>query len=131
MNGWRDLDAMLARAGLHVGEPTLSQTTGGVHVPTSLHYFGRARDYGRASDAAGIANYLRRYAVGDNRLLDELFYSPLDIFYKNGAPFSPSAKLRADHQDHVHAGLRTGAVIKTAFVGILAAGAVGAWFMFK
>lgn len=112
MAEWELADALLSAKGVRFGAPTLSQTTGGGHVQGSEHYQGRARDYGDSnSDCNTIANIFAAYAVGSGYQVDELFYTPLDIFYKNGAAFGPSSTLRNESQDHVHVGLRIGAVL--------------------
>jgi len=115
MTGWPSIDAALQALGIHFGAPTTGQTTGGNHVPDSEHYQGRARDYGNAnSDDAAIVAALLPYAQGADAPIDELFYSPLGIFYKNGSPITPDPGLRQEHYDHVHVGIRPGVDLAAA-----------------
>lgn len=101
---WREIDEYLRACGIKVGEPTLGGTTGGKHAAGSLHYLGRARDYGQArNDMRGILRALEPYALCSPYFIEELF--GLDVYIDRGRRFSPSASLRAGHQDHVHAGL--------------------------
>ncbi|MCU1449339.1 MAG: hypothetical protein JWP02_1509 [Acidimicrobiales bacterium] len=124
MTGWESIDAALQLLGLKVGPPTPGQTTGGGHVSNSEHYQGRARDYGTAdSDAAGIAQALLPYAQGPDAPVDELFFSPLNIFYKNGQAITPDDALRQEHYSHVHVGIRANLDL-AAFIGA-AKGALG------
>lgn len=107
---WRSIDDYLTAKGVRYGAPTVSQTTGGDHAPNSLHYAGRARDYGRhTSDLPTILAELLPFAVGPDHKLQELF--GLSTFWKHGRVITPSAELRNSHQDHVHAGLREGATL--------------------
>jgi hypothetical protein len=127
--GWASIDAALSALGLSFGAPTPGQTTGGSHVPDSEHYQGRARDYGSAgSDPGAIARALLPYAEGPDAPIDELFYSPLGIFYKNGAAFSPSDSLRQEHYDHVHVGVRPNTDLAADVAGGAGAGATLASF---
>jgi hypothetical protein len=106
MTGWQSIDAAVQCLGLKMGAPTTGQTTGGGHVTDSEHYQGRARDFGSAdSDPAAIAQALLPYAQGPGAPIDELFYSPLGIFYKNGSAISPDPSLLQEHYDHVHVGV--------------------------
>ncbi len=119
MTAWQTIDAALTDLGISFGAPTTAQTTGGSHVQTSEHYQGRARDYGDAtSDPRAIALALLPYAQGPGAPIDELFYTPLNLFYKNGSPITPSSSLAAEHQDHVHVGIAPGvdlaAVVESA-----------------
>lgn len=110
MTPWRSIDDYLTVKGVRYGAPTVSQTTGGNHAPGSLHYVGRARDYGRStSDLPGILEALLPFAVGPTYKLQELF--GLSTFWKNGRVITPSVGLRESHQDHVHAGLREGCTL--------------------
>jgi len=85
---------------------------------SSLHPLGRGRDYGNAnSDVAAIAAAFTPLATGQNPSVVELFWSPGNVFYDDGAPFTPSASLRAQHQDHVHVGLAAGADLSGATAG--------------
>lgn len=107
---WRSIDAYLGAKGVRYGSPTVGQTTGGKHTPGSLHYAGRARDYGRSdSDLPTILNELLPFAVGPDYRLQELY--GLSTYWKHGRVITPSADLRASHQDHVHAALREHATL--------------------
>lgn len=107
---WRTVDTYLAGRGVRHGAPTEGQTTGGKHATNSLHYTGRARDYGRSdSDLVGILDVLLPFAVGPDHVIQELF--GLAVYWKHGAILHPSAELRAAHQNHVHVGLRAGRVM--------------------
>lgn len=106
-DAWRSIDAYLGAKGIRYGSPTLGQTTGGQHVPGSLHYEGRARDYGRDSDLPAILAELLPFAVGPGYQLCELY--GLRTFWKNGRLITPSRELFDSHQGHVHAALRDGA----------------------
>lgn len=136
---WQSVDEFLRLRGIKVGAPTASQTTGGRHEPTSFHYVGRARDYGRntGSDPDLIARTLEALAVGSAAPVIELFYSPLDIFYKNGVKIIPSDALRAQHQDHVHVALRSGidlskyGVVLGAGVGLIVLGIAALIWYFR
>lgn len=121
-DSWDDVDRFLVGLGLKVGAPTVGSTTGGSHVDGSLHYGGLGRDYGsRQSDAAGITRALEPLArQGPNGPVEELFYAPLGIFIDNGKSFTPDAKLRADHQDHVHVGINRQGAAGTNLVDVLA-----------
>jgi hypothetical protein len=103
--GWQSLDEFLRGLGIRVGDPTAGQTTGGTHVDGSYHYLGLGRDYGASSDRDAIALALLPFADEPGDPLDELFYSPLNIFYDEGRAITPSASLRSGHQDHVHVAL--------------------------
>lgn len=105
------LDAFLTRKGIRFSSPPrLNQATGGKHAATSLHYYGRARDYGHSdSDLLAIAAALQPYAQGVKPRLVELFWSEKDIFWKRGAQFDPSRDLFQMHLDHLHASLAVGA----------------------
>lgn len=109
MTTWETIDKALSYLGIPFGAPTSGQTIGGSHDPNSEHYQGRARDYGNAtSDPGAIAQALLPYAQGQGAPIDELFYAPLGIFYKNGSPITPSDALRQEHYDHVHVGIGPG-----------------------
>jgi hypothetical protein len=109
MSTWPSIDAFLTGLGIRVGPPTIGLTTGGSHAAGSEHYEGRARDYPRStSDADAIARALLPYAQGPGAPVDELFYSPLGIFYDKGRAITPSASLRQGHYSHVHVGLAPG-----------------------
>lgn len=107
---WRSIDAYLGAKGVRYGSPTVSQTTGGQHAKGSLHYTGHARDYGRSnSDLPAILGELLPFAVGPEHKVCELF--GLTTFWRDGRVFTPGRALHDDHQDHVHVGLRAGAVL--------------------
>lgn len=110
IRSWQDLDDWLRSKGINVGAPSTGQTTGGSHVQGSYHYQGLGRDYGNESDERAVALALVPLAQGPNRVLDELYYSPLGIFYDNGVAINPNEhpSIRDTHYDHVHAGVRAG-----------------------
>jgi hypothetical protein len=113
MMPWETIDAFLKANGVRIGAPTKSQTTGGVHEPTSVHKLGRARDYGNvASDCVRVATVLKPYATKAGPIM-ELFYegSNTKVWIDNGVPFKPKPKLRDDHRDHVHVALWPGKVM--------------------
>lgn len=108
--GWQAIDRCLAAAGVRFGVPTLAQTTGGNHVPSSWHWKGCARDYGKSnSDLPAVLAVLLPFAQGDRAPLVELF--GLESFWKNGSPIRPNADLFHSHQNHVHAAIRPGATL--------------------
>ena len=104
---WEEIDRYLTTRGLRVGTPSLTQTTTGKHAASSLHYAGTARDYGmHDSDAVAIARALEFIAAQPNGPIEELFFAPLGIWYKNGQKMK-SAPLRVGgHQDHCHVALK-------------------------
>lgn len=105
MARWPELDDFLKKRGIRYGAPTVGQTTGGTHVDGSYHYAGLARDYGDAnSDVPAILAAFLPYAQGSDYTIAELF--GLNVYWKNGKQFTPSADLRADHQDHAHVAVR-------------------------
>lgn len=100
MSTWADIDRYLSGRGIRIGTPTIGQTTGGIHVPGSYHYLGRARDYGSAtSDMRAVWDALLPFARGAGHQLVELFgpwgawKDGRDIEYVEG------------HTDHVHAAI--------------------------
>jgi hypothetical protein len=126
MTGWPSIDAALSALGLTFGAPTTGQTTGGSHAPGSEHYQGRARDYGDAnSDVKAVATALLPYAQGPNAPIDELFFAPLNIFYKTGQAITPDDALRQGHYNHVHVGIRPGVDLAAAIGGGATATTVG------
>lgn len=102
---WQDIDAYLESRGIRIGAPTIGQTTGGVHANGSRHYLGRARDYG-VGDSDGPAVYaaLVPFATGPNYQLEELFFGSAG--FDNGQPW-----VEPNHEDHVHAALKSGGVL--------------------
>ena len=109
---WQNMDCFLAEQGIRVGAPSLGQTTGGNHVPNSLHYEGRARDYGDAdSDVWAIYYALLPYA-GPGGVVEELFWDPAGPGGSRdlGRPVNPIG----GHSDHVHAALYEGATLPCA-----------------
>ncbi|MFL6144513.1 MAG: hypothetical protein ACJ72N_21955 [Labedaea sp.] len=118
MTGWESIDAALRALGIRIGAPTPGQTTSGGHVAGSEHFQGRARDYGTSdSDADAIARALVPFAQGPDAPVDELFYSPLGIFYDSGKAYSPTPTERANHYSHVHVGIRPGVDLAAAVAG--------------
>lgn len=109
---WETIDQYLERQGVRIGAPAPNQTTDGTHAVTSLHYTGRARDYGRSNcDSDTVARTLQPLAGGKNPRLVELFYAPLNIFWKRGVRITPSQALFNLHLDHCHASLADGATL--------------------
>lgn len=102
---WREIDAYLRNKHIRIGAPTTVQTTGGKHAAGSFHYSGTARDYGLYdSDAAAVAKALKPVAAMPNTPIAELFFAPLNIWYKNGRSISGSAI--GGHRDHCHVALK-------------------------
>lgn len=116
MAAWENIDAYLISLGVRIGAPTPAQTSGGTHAPGSYHHpkmGATARDYGDGwpqSDCKAVVRALEPFATGPNYKLAELFYTPLDVFYKNGkrASWWTRRAVAASHRDHVHAALRPG-----------------------
>ena len=101
---WTEIDAYLKARGVRIGPPTREQTTGGKHVPTSYHYRGTARDYGvHDSDATAVARALKPLACQANSPIAELFFAPLNVWYKHG--YSIPGFHVGGHQDHCHVAL--------------------------
>ena len=109
---WEEIDRFLTARGVRIGKGSTPQTTGGGHTPTSHHYIGAARDYGKHdSDAEAVARRLELIALQPNSPIAELFCAVgnTSIFIKNGQSLSPvTPKLRADHRDHCHVALKFG-----------------------
>ena len=114
---WQEIDEYLKRRNVKIGPPSKGQTTGGKHEPTSYHYKGLARDYGLYdSDARAVAQALLPVARMRNSPIFELFFAPLNIWYKEGQPID--GRRVGGHEDHVHVALRPGRhLIVTATVG--------------
>jgi hypothetical protein len=107
---WLEIDDYLIAHGLRVGEATSGQITGGHHAAhhghLSNHYFGTARDYGvHDSDAHGIARRLEFIATQQNGPISELYFAPLDIWYKDGRRVEDGARVIGGHLDHCHVAL--------------------------
>lgn len=88
------------RFGLHVGEnPLFGGVTPGVHVPTSLHYQGRAFDAsGSTAQMQAFANFV---AQNYGSRMTELFWrGPGWVNIKNGV--KQGKDFVDDHTDHVH-----------------------------
>ncbi len=99
---WRSIDAYLSRAGVRIAPPGPGQTTGGRHADGSLHYDGRARDYGRASPFTAILRLLEPIALDPNGPIEELFGPGISI--KNGRRI----RQVPGHESHTHVGLKKG-----------------------
>jgi len=112
MATWPNIDEYLDSIGVPHGTPTWVQTEGGTHSATSLHYLGRARDYGNIDTPGGnagcdrIFRALEPFAQGPGWLLQELFWNPLGC-YQRGVRIGPVD----GHWDHSHAGLAAGALL--------------------
>lgn len=79
------------------------QTTGGRHEPDSLHYSGKAVDFGDANTTRKQFNALAAYARANPQLFKELFFNPLGWGIKNGKIIKG---LRVGgHDDHMHIGV--------------------------
>lgn len=110
---WPKIDAYLKGLGVRIDVPTLGTTEGGGHVPGSEHYQHRARDYGiNNCDAYAVARALQPLAHGKGYIIDELFFSPLSIWYADGVAYVPGPRAieRVNHFSHCHAGCVRGAV---------------------
>ncbi len=104
---WQEIDEFLKRRGVRIGRPTREQTSGGRHSPTSYHYKGLARDYGLwDSDAHAVTRALLPVARAHNSPVFELFFAPLNVWYKSGCPINGNDV--GGHQDHVHVALHRG-----------------------
>lgn len=107
---WLEIDDYLIAKGLRVGKVTSGQITGGRHAAKhghlSNHYFGTARDYGvHDSDASGIARRLEFIAAQPNGPIAELFFAPLDIWYRNGQRVENGRQVIGGHLHHCHVAL--------------------------
>jgi len=113
MSGWRDIDNELAAHGIRMGPVSPCSTDGSraqcpLHREHSLHYLGRARDYGdKRSDCLAIVEHLRPFAQGASPVLCQLFYAPTNDWWVNGRNLNRGAI--GDHDDHVHAAISEGA----------------------
>ena len=104
---WKEIDVFLKAKGIRIGPPVTVQTTGGKHAANSFHYRGTARDYGiHDSDARAVARALQPLASGVNSPIAELFFAPLNIWYKHGFPIA--AGRVGGHKDHCHVALEVG-----------------------
>jgi hypothetical protein len=104
---WRGIDAYLRARGVRIGPPIAVQTTGGKHAPGSYHYSGTALDYALYdSDASAVARTLKPLAHKVNSPIAELFFAPLNIWFKHGWPIP--GWFVGGHQDHCHVALETG-----------------------
>jgi hypothetical protein len=100
---WQSIDRYLTTVrGIKVGEPTPGQTTSGRHVSGSLHYQGRARDYGRTSNYVGVAQALIHIAEDPAGPIEELFGPGVSIDNGRRVPKVPG------HETHTHVGLKKG-----------------------
>lgn len=98
---WREIDAYLRSRGIRFGYQGTFQTTGGRHAPGSLHYAGRARDYGDAdSDCHGIYRVLEPFAR--QGIIVELFWQ------NKGWKYGRWIGQVGGHWDHVHAAIAAG-----------------------
>jgi hypothetical protein len=110
---WLEIDEYLIAHGLRVGKARSGQITGGRHAAgkgkLSNHYFGTARDYGvHDSDAYAIARHLEFIATLKDGSISELYFAPLNIWYKNGRRVENGAHAVGGHWDHCHVALHPG-----------------------
>lgn len=128
LDPWKTIDIFLASRGIKVGQPQENQTVGGDHAATSLHYLGRARDYSphpdHPSDMNAVAAALTALALMPFTPIHELFYTPKDLFIKDGKKIIPSAALRDQHRDHLHVSLVAGADLRK-YAAVAAGAGVG------
>lgn len=102
---WEQLDEFVRDHNLDPGPATCGQTTGGTHADGSLHYPGRARDYGAAGvDHIAIAHLFEPLAQGPNYLIEELFCEQIGMRWSHG-----KVSTFQDHPNHTHVGIRDGA----------------------
>lgn len=82
-------------------DPGTTQTTGGRHAAGSLHYAGRAVDFGNARNTPtqlkAYAGFMRR-KYGKN--IKELYYAPLGWHIDNGKVYKGAGA--PGHGDHLH-----------------------------
>lgn len=104
LGSYQDLVALAQKHGLQL-DPGDAQTTGGSHTAGSLHYSGKAADFG---DARNNPQDLRRFAsfLANNRKrlgINEVAYNPLGwgIDAGNRIP----GMTWGGHDDHLHVGL--------------------------
>jgi hypothetical protein len=96
--------------------PSPGQLTGGRHAPGSLHYAGRAVDFGDAGQTSGQMKTLWQALYSKfGSSINELFYDPMPFHINNhkkvSGPFG-------GHGDHIHIGFARGGVWGGApFVG--------------
>lgn len=77
------------------------QTTGGKHSAHSLHYAGKAVDFGDANNSQAEMLAFANYAKANPGQFKELFFNPLGWGIKNGKIIK-GLKV-AGHDDHLHA----------------------------
>jgi len=120
---WKRIIVAVKLLGLRCGVPSVGQTTGGHHASASLHYEGRAVDFGVAtSDSARIARALAPYAKGPDAPICELIFNgtSVDEAFKNGSWIGAAGYGRAtwqEHRDHVHVGVRAGVDLAAVVAG--------------
>lgn len=95
---YKDVMALGSKFGLAIQGDF--QTTGGKHTKGSLHYAGKAVDYGDANNSPEKLRALAAYAQANPGQFKEFFYDPLGWYIKNGKIIKGSI---GGHGDHAHA----------------------------
>ena len=82
----------------------LTSTTGGVHVPGSWHYSGKAVDIGASTTAAKIACQRGLYKKFGPRFFEELFGPANYPWVKSGQTITglEGSALETSHDTHIH-----------------------------
>lgn len=105
--GYLDIyDFANSKFGLRIdsGDPHRSnQTTGGNHTDGSLHYAGRAVDFGDAKNSPEKLRALAAWARRNAPRIKELYYSPLGWHIKNGKVIKGAGA--SGHDNHLHIAL--------------------------
>lgn len=79
------------------------QQGGGTHTQTSLHYKGRAADFGTAKNSMQQLMQLARWARANRKQIAELHFDPLGWGIKNGNIYKGGI---GGHGDHLHLAFR-------------------------
>jgi hypothetical protein len=86
--------------------PTTNQLTGGTHAAGSLHYAGRAVDFGDAGQSLAKMQTLFLALVRNfGSTINELFYDKMPWYIDNHRKISGQF---GGHSDHIHLGFRKG-----------------------
>jgi hypothetical protein len=94
---YKDLLALGQRFGLRIDGS--NQTTGGSHADGSLHYAGRAVDFGDAKNSRAQLRALAAWARRNAHRVKEFYYDPLGWYIKDGKVIKGAI---GGHGDHVH-----------------------------